>query len=47
MGKVKERLFYIDNLRLLMIMFVVMHHLAVTYTGFGSWYYNESNHLDI
>lgn len=47
MEKVKERLFYIDNLRLLMIVFVVMHHLAVTYSGFGSWYYNESNHLGI
>ena len=47
MEKVKERLFYIDNLRLLMIVFVVMHHLAVTYSGFGSWYYNEGSHLDI
>ena len=47
MEKVKERLFYIDNLRLLMIVFVVMHHLAVTYSGFGSWYYNEGKHLDI
>jgi glucans biosynthesis protein C len=44
--KAKERLFYIDNLKLLMIVFVVMHHLAVTYSGFGSWYYNESNHLN-
>ena len=24
-----------------------MHHLAVTYSGFGSWYYNERSHLDI
>jgi fucose 4-O-acetylase-like acetyltransferase len=23
-----------------------MHHLAVTYSGFGSWYYNEVTHLD-
>ncbi len=42
----KERLFYIDNLRLLMIVFVVMHHLAVTYSGLGSWYYNETTQLD-
>ncbi|KLU62359.1 glucans biosynthesis protein C [Peptococcaceae bacterium CEB3] len=41
----KERLLYIDNLRLLMIAFVVMHHLAVTYSGVGSWYYHESSHL--
>lgn len=46
MEKVKERLFYIDNLKLLIIVFVVMHHLAVTYSGFGSWYYNENNHLN-
>jgi glucan biosynthesis protein C len=42
----KERLYYIDNLRLLVIVLVVMHHLAVTYSGFGSWYYNEGIHLD-
>ncbi len=47
MEKVKERLFYIDNLRLLVVVFVVMHHLAVTYSGFGSWYYYESSHLGI
>jgi glucans biosynthesis protein C len=45
MEKVKERLFYIDNLRLMMIVFVIMHHLAVTYSGYGSWYYNESKSL--
>jgi len=37
----KERLAYIDNLRLLMIVFVVMMHLAVTYSGLGNWYYKE------
>ena len=42
----KGRQLYIDNLRLLMIVFVVMHHLAVTYSGFGSFYYTESGHLD-
>lgn len=26
--------------------FVVMHHLAVTLSGFGSWYYVEPTHLD-
>ncbi len=45
-GNVRERLLYIDNLRLLVIVFVVMHHLAVTYSGFGSWYYVEGTHLD-
>jgi glucan biosynthesis protein C len=47
MEKVKERLFYIDNLRLMVIVFVVMHHLAVTYSGFGSFYYIESRPLDL
>lgn len=43
---VKERLLYIDNLRLMVIAFVVMHHLAVTISGYGSWYYVEPAHLD-
>ena len=38
----KPRLFYIDNIRLLIIVCVVMHHLAVTYSGNGSWYYIET-----
>lgn len=37
----KTRLIYIDNIRLLMIVFVVVQHLAVTYSGMGSWYYRE------
>jgi glucan biosynthesis protein C len=45
-GSVRERLFYIDNLRLLVIAFVVMQHLAVTYSGLGSWYYVEGTPLD-
>ncbi len=46
MGRGKERLLYLDNLRLMVIVFVVMHHLAVTYSGFGSWYYIADTHLD-
>jgi glucans biosynthesis protein C len=46
MANVKERLLYIDNLRLVIIVFVVMLHMAVTYSGFGSWYYIEDTHLD-
>ncbi|MDQ7096771.1 acyltransferase family protein [Desulfosporosinus sp. PR] len=42
----KARLFYIDNLRLLMIILVVTHHLSITYSGGGSWYYIEGGHLD-
>ncbi|MDA4119168.1 MAG: acyltransferase family protein, partial [Thaumarchaeota archaeon] len=43
---VGERLLYIDNLRLMIMAFVVMHHLGVTYSGFGSWYYIEGTSLD-
>lgn len=38
---------YIDNIRWLMIVFVVMIHAAVTYSGLGSWYYKEPSNLDI
>lgn len=36
-----KREYYIDNLRTLVIMLVVMLHLAVTYSSLGKWYYNE------
>ncbi len=42
----KERLLYIDNLRMVMIMFVVIMHAAVTYGGMGSWYYKEPAKID-
>ncbi len=45
-SSVKERLLYIDNLRLMIIVFVVMHHLGVTVSGFGSWYYFLRTPLD-
>lgn len=37
---------YIDNIRSLMIIFVIMMHAAVTYSGLGMWYYNEGGQLD-
>ncbi len=37
----KDRLFFIDNLRILLIVLVVLHHLAITYGAPGSWYYIE------
>jgi glucan biosynthesis protein C len=45
-GHTRERLLYIDNLRLLVIVLVVTIHLAVTISGFGNWYYTEGTHLD-
>ena len=45
-SKPRERLLYIDNLRLLVIMLVISIHLAVTVSGLGSWYYTYGTHLD-
>jgi Acyltransferase family. len=42
-----KRLLFIDNLRWLMIIFVVIMHLNVTYSTFGGWYYVEKHSLDI
>jgi len=43
----KPRLYYIDNLRWLMIIFVVVMHVNVTYGNIGSWYYTEKAKLDM
>jgi len=37
----RPRLFFIDNLRTVMIVLVIMVHLSVTYGGEGSWFYKE------
>lgn len=41
-----KRLLFIDNLRWVMILFVISMHAAVTYSNHGSWYYNEATHLN-
>lgn len=41
----KDRMIYIDNIRLLMIILVIIQHLAVTYSSLGDWYYNEPSQL--
>ena len=43
----KPRLYFIDNLRWLMIIFVVLMHVNVTYSMFGGWYYIEKTKLDM
>ena len=43
----KSRLYFIDNLRWLMIIFVVIMHANVTYGMFGDWYYVEEAQLDM
>src|ERR1700744_6055277 len=42
-----SRLFFIDNLRWVMIMLVGSMHAAVTYSGHGSWYTKEPAHLGL
>ncbi len=42
-----KRLVFIDHLRWLMIIFVVMIHGAVTYSSIGGWYYYEKRELDL
>jgi glucan biosynthesis protein C len=37
-----NRLQFIDNIRWALIVLVIIHHSAVTYSHVGSWYYNES-----
>jgi len=37
----RPRLFYVDNLRILLIVLVVLHHLAITYGAPGDWPYRE------
>jgi glucan biosynthesis protein C len=43
----QSRLLYIDNLRAIIIIIVVMVHAAVTYSGMGMWYYVENKEIDI
>ncbi len=43
----KPRLDWIDNLRWLVIVLVVLVHVCVTYSGLGSWYYHEEVELDL
>lgn len=47
MGLKPERLRYIDNIRVFVIVLVIMMHLAVTYSGFGDWYYNEGADINV
>ena len=37
----RDRLLFIDNIRTMLTMLVVLHHLAVTYTWSMGWYYHE------
>ena len=37
----KNRLLFIDNLRTVMVVLVILAHLSITYGGEGSWFYKE------
>ncbi|MBL0740766.1 acyltransferase family protein [Chryseolinea lacunae] len=37
----KTRETYIDNIRILLTVLVILHHTAITYGGPGGWYYSE------
>ena len=37
----RARLFFVDNLRILLITLIMMLHLSITYGGVGSWYYRN------
>jgi glucan biosynthesis protein C len=43
----KPRMAWIDNLRWLVIVMVVVIHVCATYSGLGSWYYHEEARLDV
>ena len=40
-AKAAGRLFFVDNIRVLLTILVILHHLMITYAGTGSWYYTE------
>lgn len=37
----QNRMFFVDNIRLSMIVLVLFDHAAVTYSGVGGWYYRD------
>ncbi len=41
-----DRILFIDNIRWLMIIFVVLIHLNCTYGNIGMWYYKEVRNID-
>jgi hypothetical protein len=41
----KPRLLYIDNIRILLTILVIMHHLALGYGGSGDWPYREPGEM--
>lgn len=38
---IKNKIYYIDNLRVVLTVLVILHHTVITYGGPGGWYYSE------
>ncbi len=45
--RVKSRIDYIDNLRILLTVIVILHHLMITYGAPGGWYYREFDYAQL
>jgi len=43
----KSRIDYIDNLRILLTVIVILHHLMITYGAPGGWYYREFEYAQL
>ena len=43
----RARLYFVDYLRILLIIVLILHHLAITYGHSGGWYYLEGRPDDI
>jgi surface polysaccharide O-acyltransferase-like enzyme len=39
-----EKLLYIDNIKIMLTLLVVLHHACITYGGSGGWYLKEATH---
>ena len=43
----RDRLFFIDNIRIMLVALVIIFHLAITYGGPGDWYYSENSQVTV
>jgi surface polysaccharide O-acyltransferase-like enzyme len=40
-SSIGSRLLFVDSIRVFLTILVILHHLMITYSGTGRWYYNE------
>ncbi|MBN2435818.1 MAG: acyltransferase [Spirochaetes bacterium] len=43
----KNRFYYLDNLKVLLTMLVIAHHVSITYGGSGDWYIMDPNRNEL